>query len=283
MSINLLLLTPLYMFFNLALHGAALSSNSVLVRALLLCFCARTDTVDAEGNTALMVALKYRKFISDSVLRMLIDASEQSHMNIQNSSGNTALHIACADPGLRADDKIVALLTQNHFDLCMRNNDGNTVLHIACMHGHSYIAKQFLRSKNAMPPLESITNALGDTVLHLACRNNLWEVVEQFIFFIRHFNTEVSAYKLLYEIKNNSQRAPMDFVMDPIMRKKIFALQDPRIRELMNDFGETKNTSTISFTKTPPRGYGQSETELNSDDNEFILIGEGVDLDSKYF
>lgn len=239
-----------------------------------------TDVVDAEGNTALMVALKYRKYVSDSVLRMLISSSDQSHLNIQNSSGNTALHIACADPRVRADDKIVALLTQNHFDLCMRNNEGNTVLHIACMYGHSHIAKQFLRSKHAVPPLECITNTQGDTVLHLACRNSLWEVVEQFIFFIHNFPTDMSAYELLYVFKNKARRAPMDYVMDPTMRKKIFALQDPRMRALMYDLGETMTASTNSFSRSPPTS--KSEQEINSDDNDFILIGEGVDLESSY-
>mmetsp|Transcript_15851 Transcript_15851/g.21825 ORF Transcript_15851/g.21825 Transcript_15851/m.21825 type:complete len:544 (-) Transcript_15851:437-2068(-) len=267
-----------------ALHGAALSNNTTLLNMLMLCFCARTDTVDSEGNTALIIALKHRKFISDDTIRLLIDRSDVSHINIQNNAGNTALHIACYEEVLQPDDKILALLSQKHFDLCMRNNEGNTVVHIACLHGHTHLAKQFLRSRHACPPLESITNDDGDTILHVACKKGLWEVVEQVIFFIHNFSTDMSAYELLYETRNNSLRVPIDYVTDATLKKKLFILQDPRLKELSYDIrsGEAVTITNSSTSNDPSRSKSigsRVDSNMSSNDDEFILIGEGVDVE----
>lgn len=237
--------------------------------------------MDAEGNTALIVALKYRKYVSDSTIRQLIEWSDQSHINIQNHTGNTALHVACAAAEIRRDDKIIPLLTQKHFDLCMRNNEGNTVVHVACLHGHSHVAKQFFLSKHAVPPLESITNDSGDTVLHVACKNSLWEVVEHVIYFIHNFSTDMSAYELLYETRNSSLRVPIDYVADAALKQKIFAMQDPRMKELMYDLGEAATVVNTSTVGDPSRSKSVTSSHYNSsaNDDEFVLVGEGIDLE----
>lgn len=232
--------------------------------------------VDADGNTALMLAVQNRRYVSDSTIRLLIERSDISHVNMQNNAGNTALHLACMAAELRSDDKIVALLTQKHFDLCMRNNEGNTVVHIACLYGHSHVAKQLLRSRLACPPLENIRNEDGDTILHLACKQSLWEAVEQMIFFVHNFTTDLSAYELLYETRNRALKVPIDYVEDAAMRQKLFILQDPRLKAFSYDI----EAGSISTVGGGFRTKSTAESNFSSSiDDEFILIGEGVDVE----
>jgi len=106
-------------------------------------------------------------------------------------------------------------------------------------------------------------------------------VVEQVIFFIHNFSTDLSAYELLYETRNNSLRVPIDYVTDATLKKKLFIMQDPRLKELSYDIeiGEAVTITNSSTSNDPSRTKSIGSRVDSVNDDEFILIGEGVDVE----
>jgi len=95
-------------------------------------------------------------------------------VNVQNSKGDTALHIACQ----LVDPDAVKHLLGNHADPNLSNLDGSTPLHIACKMRAPELARQLLEDKRTDP---SLKNKDGKAANQLDDVSELTEIIELFL------------------------------------------------------------------------------------------------------
>lgn len=149
------------------LHGAARSGNSPEIDRLL-CSGAKLDTQNTEGDTALIIAVKYGYV---HVVRQLLQA--QANINRQNHIGNTALIVAA----INGNCPIIEMLLQAGAIVDRANKDGYTALILAALDGNSTVVQQLLQAGAQVDR----TNAMGNTALILAARNGRSVVVQQLL------------------------------------------------------------------------------------------------------
>ena len=100
------------------------SSESCEQRLVKLIADYGTDGRDVKGNTVLHLACKY------SIMFIIEDNSYHHNNTSLNNKGQMPLHIACAHGNL----EIIKIITssQPRLDINLQDSDGNTPLHIAC-------------------------------------------------------------------------------------------------------------------------------------------------------
>ncbi|MFU8812984.1 MAG: ankyrin repeat domain-containing protein [Balneolaceae bacterium] len=108
---------------------------------VLLAEGATVDTVDAQGNTPLMIASK----IGNPRLVNILLLQEPS-INATNNRGETALMIAARGGVMQVVDQLI----ENGANSTLKNNDGLTSAQIALRHGHAAIASK-LSEESILP------------------------------------------------------------------------------------------------------------------------------------
>lgn len=156
---------------ELDLSATDIEGNTLLMLAIkyrhdaLARYLANADEVDlaaenhSKGNTALSLAAKYGRA---DIIQILID-SDEVNLDETNNFGDTAL-IRAAKYG-RTD--VVQLLVDNNASVDLQNNENDTALHHAAEFGHLEIVRILLASRARV----NIANDDGETALVLAERN----------------------------------------------------------------------------------------------------------------
>jgi ankyrin repeat protein len=140
-------------------HEAALEGDLAAIKNYINNHVPGINSKDAQGATPLHIAVQQRSHeIIAELLKANIDAS------IQNSSGNSALHIAIAYNDIMA---LKLIMDQNKGLINLQNNDGQTPLHITTLNEHietlqlllSYFADPYL---SYHPPVLTTPYALEE-------------------------------------------------------------------------------------------------------------------------
>lgn len=140
------------------LHGACFKQRRPAVE-LLLDHGARADAVDDFRATALHVAAGAG---STGIVDMLLRSPPAVDPNVQDQTGQTPLHMACAN----GHDTVVSLLIHAGSDLASVDERGDSPLHYSCMYRRERCTAVLL-DKGA---LVDQTGANGATALHAACK-----------------------------------------------------------------------------------------------------------------
>ncbi|EKU22146.1 nacht and ankyrin domain protein, partial [Nannochloropsis gaditana CCMP526] len=123
--------------------------------------------VDADGNTALIMAIKAG---SEKAFFLLLDGKDQAYINRQNSKGATALNVA-AHRGYVAP--VRELLDTAHADVNIPNSSGSTSLIQASHFGHTAVVRLLLQHGAAV----DLPNHKGTTALMRAAQEGHVAVV----------------------------------------------------------------------------------------------------------
>ena len=134
--------------------------------------CSHEDIVKAtEGTLLLHQAVLSNIFILFSILMEVLECN----VNITNSAGDTALHVACRTNCSKV--LLKKLVVDGRCDLNAQNNCRNTALHLA-IHSETEVVWKvqcILQSKRCNP---NITNSEGYTPLHVAVRRKEYTSAE---------------------------------------------------------------------------------------------------------
>ena len=108
--------------------------------------------------------------------------SIQPDLNVQCTSGRTALHLAC----LNATYATVDLLIKYNANVQLRDNDGRTPLHFAALNDNSngFVISMIEKIAEKHPNMVNLQRKDGKTFLHLLCDCN-WGVE-----FLREFKED---------------------------------------------------------------------------------------------
>lgn len=130
------------------------------------------DSANEQGNR-----LIHCLAVNSSLKHYLQTLFEHNNLevNAENTSGDTALHIASEGNNASA---IELLLNHQHIQCNAKNNEGDSPLHIACREGHSE-AFNLLFAHNDVDV--NCVNKYGETPLHIACRANKAKIVKRLL------------------------------------------------------------------------------------------------------
>ena len=132
--------------------------------------CSHEDMVKATGDTLLLHQAVYSN--RPKLVAMLLNVQE-FNINITNSAGETALHVACRMR--HRETGLEKLVEDSRCDLNTQNHHGNTALHLAIYSGTCVAEKVqcILQSERCNP---NITNSEGYTPLHVAVGRKLYDI-----------------------------------------------------------------------------------------------------------
>jgi len=139
-------------------------------------------------------------------------------INIQNDSGDTALHAACSHDN-HVDPELIRLLITNGAGINIQNGMGHTPLHTACIHNLNTEITQLLITNGADVNAQ---NGVGDTPLHVACKHRKRPELIRFLI----------ANGANVEALNLERQTPFDVITD------VQEYGDPWIREVRQIFRE---------------------------------------------
>jgi len=146
-----------------AIHYASSSGNVEMTEALLAVGCSN-DVRDQNGNTPLLFVASQALDGEGGYLQTLMALIEHgANPNIQNYTGETALHLACLNGNL----PMVSFLTENGALVNCKTMDGCTPLHFAVTEGHQEVISYLL----AHGAFVNAQDEEGDSVLHYAVRS----------------------------------------------------------------------------------------------------------------
>lgn len=174
---------------------ACIYNSSKLINHIIKYFQSRNEIniQDKRGYTALMHAfINYNyKAVKIFIQRLNILSNEEilKYVNIQNSSGNTILMIACKY-GYTNVLKLIIYTMKNltlyhnqllHY-LNIQNNRGETALMIAYKYGFIHIVRRLLRefNENCLKYL-SLQDNNGNTILIHAAKHNDGDIIDYII------------------------------------------------------------------------------------------------------
>ncbi|MDR0639541.1 MAG: ankyrin repeat domain-containing protein [Spirochaetaceae bacterium] len=144
--------------------GKALADNSQTLPALITEKTVRT--IDVEGNTPLLVAMKSNAGID--IIRTILE--KRAEVNAQNKEGESALHIAVRNN--QADSG--ALLLESGANIFLANARGETPLFLTFyVRAESQRTAREIRMFMLNPVVMSARDSLGNTVLHHA---TMWRI-----------------------------------------------------------------------------------------------------------
>ncbi|NXS86082.1 ANR28 phosphatase, partial [Erpornis zantholeuca] len=155
------------------LHCAVINDNEGAAEMLIETLGAGiVNSTDSKGRTPLHAAA-----FTDHVecLQLLLGHSAQ--VNAVDSSGKTPLMMA-AENG--QTNTVEVLVSSAKADLTLQDSSKNTALHLACSKGHETSALLILE-KITDRNLINATNAALQTPLHVAARNGLTVVVQELL------------------------------------------------------------------------------------------------------
>ena len=136
----------------------------------------------------------------------LLGSSTECHINVQDTGGESPLHIACKSGHMKI---VKVLLKDKRCDLNLQNSYGNTILHVACKRKLLDIVRILLemRCSTNIHNTKGETaqdipfNEDGDCLLHIACAWGDADIVEYLITDGR-FNPDVES--------SNLENTPLD-------------------------------------------------------------------------
>lgn len=111
-----------------------------------------------------------------SLMKLLTDCKYDPNM-IQNSEGETLLHLACRDGHL---DIVHTLIEVYGCNLNIVDKSGNTPLHTACFNKQLKVVAYFCQYSSSLLTCVSV-NYSGDTLLHAACKSGSVPLVRYII------------------------------------------------------------------------------------------------------
>lgn len=191
-----------------AIHCAA-EHGSVATLQYMLEHCADIDIdlSDNQGNTAIHSCCRhFKKDTLASVLQIL--AEHNANVDLQNLTGETALHILAGNGNVKG---VKLLVKQYNANINLRDNHGNTVMHFAAKNGHTGVVRFLLGCNFDI----NAQNNFEETPLMVCKNNNLGlKVAELFISHIvtsKHCNKDDCAEQSCIE-ESEKFRANQDFV-----------------------------------------------------------------------
>ena len=132
----------------------------------------KTVNVDGHGNTMLHVAIgNCRKEVIDYLVR----TKARDYINVQNSSGHTALHLACIHPSTKFQAKI--LLKSGKCDVHLVDIYGKSALSYACESKSPSMCVLFV--KNSLSYSISWRDSNGNSLLHHCLFSQCHELLNQ--------------------------------------------------------------------------------------------------------
>ena len=153
---------------NTPLHLACQLGNLCVVEYITKEQRCDTSVGNSEGNL-----LTNTVAISKQLSLVIVEpVSKYTNVNIQNSNGDTPLHLACKNDFGRG---IVEFLTlQQKCDVSIVNNEGNLPLHVAISKQLSLETIKLVSSCRDL----NVCNKDGDTPLKMACASQMLNVVK---------------------------------------------------------------------------------------------------------
>ena len=147
------------------LEKAVVEGNLELVKALTSGNL-NIDYLNSSGESMLHEACAHHQH---DIVEFLV-TGRYCNQEVQNRSGQTALHIAC-----RTGCLDTVRLVSSNCDVNMQTIDDDTPLHIACQHCHISITKFLTEVRRSNL---SIPNSQGEMALHIACKQNSLALVK---------------------------------------------------------------------------------------------------------
>ncbi|NWU69425.1 ANR28 phosphatase, partial [Pterocles burchelli] len=155
------------------LHCAVINDNEGAAEMLIDTLGAGiVNSTDSKGRTPLHAAA-----FTDHVECLQLLLSHNAQVNAVDSSGKTPLMMA-AENG--QTNTVEVLVSSAKADLTLQDSSKNTALHLACSKGHETSALLILE-KITDRNLINATNAALQTPLHVAARNGLTVVVQELL------------------------------------------------------------------------------------------------------
>ena len=176
------------------LTAACFNDHLDIVKYLVETCHADVNLLDSRGYTSLTQACRY---VSMSMSMYLLCEVSDLDVNIADSYGNTALHLAvwrskgrgytqlhkaCG----RADvTEVLSLVYVRGHKINVQDNIGDTPLHLACSNGHSDIvetlmlagADETITNDEGKTPAQMAESAGHSELLKLLDRDSLWQVM----------------------------------------------------------------------------------------------------------
>ena len=186
------------------LQLACYSENIDIISYLLTREVCNPNLPVLNGETLLLSLVKNTNQCPMSVLQYIV-IDYHCDLSVQDTEGNTALHIACQEASQL--DTVKLIINRNDWPSHVKNNQGNTALHIACEYGHTEIVKAILSTKKC-DFYEK--NVAGCTALEVTSIPDIVIVLiqEMFIFRDRYGNTP------LHTACENQNYQQIQFVID---------------------------------------------------------------------
>jgi ankyrin repeat protein len=148
--------------------GKALADTSQALTELVTERTVRS--IDAEGNTPLLVAMKSNAAID--IIRIILD--RRANVNAQNKEGESALHLAVRNN----QSDIGTLLLDSGADIFLVNARGETPLFLTFYaRAESQRGPREIRMFMLTPAVMSARDSLGNTVLHYATQWRIDSVI----------------------------------------------------------------------------------------------------------
>ena len=160
--------------FNYLIQYAVMF-NKKDITTLLINNGSKLDVIDADGRSILFNPIKFNYIeILELLLHFNNDTIGISLVDIQDNTGNTALHYSIIFDNIKAFD----LLIKNNSNVLIKDDNNDDSLHLAVLYKRKNILEKLLEIKNIN--INSI-NQNGETALHYACNYNLNEIFDLLI------------------------------------------------------------------------------------------------------
>uniref|UniRef100_A0A336M3E4 CSON011377 protein n=1 Tax=Culicoides sonorensis TaxID=179676 RepID=A0A336M3E4_CULSO len=143
------------------------------------------------------------------------------YINVQNSDGNTALHLAAIHGNLN----LTKTLLENEIDTIILNKKQQTALHLATYHNRYQIIKAILHHTKV--DILNLTDLNGDTVLHYASKSGDIKIVETIL-----------AYEPKLDVKNSAGQTPLN-----VAQKNMFMAVVKLLEKAFDILKEKEDTS----------------------------------------
>ena len=174
------------------LHQAVLSNRIILVSILVAMKECSMNETNSTGETALHVACRTR--CSKAILEKLVE-DNRCDLSAQTQCGDTALHVAVYS-GTDVAEKVQCILQSERCNPNITNSEGYTPLHVAIIKGDFEAAAILLNHSQCNPNIQDLT---GNTPLHIAIIGKSFANIKSFL---NHKNIDLN-------IQNRNGNTPL--------------------------------------------------------------------------
>ena len=175
----------------LALHYALISHMPFEVLKILCTKCLLKLAKNDLGITPLHLACSNTSYLGEKKKELLKLICDESNVDVQDSSGNTPLHIVCKYGDI---DSVIYFVSELHCNVNLLNNDDYLAIHYAV---EAEKAKEMVRYVSNGCTLLHMKNKFGMTPLHYAIKRRRIDTVR---YLVREVGCIPSSYKQCLEI-----------------------------------------------------------------------------------